>query len=77
MSSFKNQYPEYSTIEEHIRNARAERSVVIAHALAGAIVSIGKGLRSLADSLGKGLQAEQERRMIEADTFLKRWVPHR
>lgn len=75
--SFKTEYPEYSTIEEHIRRARAERSVAVAHMLASAVVSIGKGIRRLTDSLGKGLQAEHERRMIEADTFLKRWVPNR
>lgn len=75
--SFRTEYPEYSSIEEHIRRARAERSVAVAHYLAAAVVATGRGLRRLADSLGKGLQAEHERRMIEADTFLKRWVPHR
>jgi hypothetical protein len=75
--SFKNEYPEYSTIEEHIRRARAERSVAVAHFLAGIVVAAGRGLASLVRSLGDGLQAEHERRMIEADSFLKRWVPHR
>jgi hypothetical protein len=75
--SFRTDYPEYSSIEEHIRRANAERAVVIASMIAAAVVSIGRGLRRLVDDLGMGLQAEHERRMIEADTFLKRWVPHR
>ena len=75
--SFKTEDPEYASIEEHIRRARAERSVVIANVFANAVVGIGRGLGRLVDALGRGLQAENERRMIEADTFLKRWVPHR
>jgi len=75
--SFRNEYPEYETIEEHIRRARAERAVAVAHFFADAVVGAARGLKGLVDSLGKGLQAEHERRMIEADTFLKRWVPHR
>ena len=75
--SFKTDYPEYSSIEEHIRRAHAERAVAIASIFATAVVSIGRGIGNLFESLGTGLQAEQERRMIEADSFLKRWVPHR
>ncbi len=75
--SFKNQYPEYSSIEEHIRRARAERSVAVAHFFADIVVAAVRRIGRLADSLGRGLQAENERRMIEADSFLKRWVPHR
>jgi len=51
--------------------------VAVAHFFAAAVVAVGRGLKKLVDSLGKGLQAEHERRMIEADSFLKRWVPHR
>jgi len=75
--SFKNEYPEYATIEEHVRRARAERAVAVGHFFADAIVGAARAVKGLVDSLGKGLQAEQERRMIEADSFLKRWVPHR
>ena len=72
--SFRTEYPEYSTIEEHIRRAQAERAVAVAHFFAAAVVAVGRGLKRLVDSLGKGLQAEHERRMIEADSFLKRYV---
>ena len=72
---FKNEYPEYAVIEEHIRRARAERSVVIAHMLANAIDATVRGIRRVFTDLGQGLQADWERRAIEADSFLKRSVP--
>jgi len=73
--SFRSEYPEYATIEEHIRRARAERAVAVAHFFANIVVAAGRGLKRLVDSLGNGLQAEHERRMIEADAFLKRYLP--
>jgi hypothetical protein len=73
--SFKDTYPEYASIEHHIRRARAERSVAIAHALAGLVVIIGRGLKRLASITSSGLAAERDRRAIEADAFLKRSVP--
>ena len=73
--SFRTNYPEYAAIEEHIRRARAERSVAIAHMLANAIDATVRGVRSIFLDLGKGLQADWEKRAIEADSFLKRSVP--
>ena len=72
---FRNDYPEYAVIEEHIRRARAERSVVIAHMIANAIEAVIRGIRRFAADLGNGLQADWEKRAIEADGFLKRSVP--
>lgn len=72
---FKKDYPEYAVIEEHIRRARIERSVVVSHALLASGVSIVRGLRKLASSLGNGIEAERDRRAVEADAFLKRSVP--
>jgi hypothetical protein len=73
---FTTKYPEYRTIEEHIRRARAERSVAVAHFIASIAERVVRGVRSFATGMGKGLQAEHERRMIEADSFLKRSIPH-
>ena len=75
MKSFKETYPEYAAIEHHIRRARAERSVAIAHAIAGFVEVAGRGFKKLADIMGSGLAAERDRRAIEADAFLKRSVP--
>jgi len=75
VSNFSKRYPEYSTIEGHIRRAHAERSVAIAHMIAGAAEAVIRGTKRLLDSMGDGLAAERDRRAIEADSFLKRSVP--
>lgn len=72
---FKTQYPDFAAVESHIQRARAERSVALAHVIAGVFASLGSGLRKLSESLGDGLAAERDRRAIEADAFLKRSVP--
>ena len=73
--NFKNEYPDYAVIEAHIRRARAERSVAVAHALVGAVEAVIRGGKRIAASLGRGLEAERDRRAIESDAFLKRSVP--
>lgn len=45
--SFKDSYPEYAAIEEHIRRARLERSVAIAHMFASVIDTSWRGLRKI------------------------------
>jgi hypothetical protein len=76
---FKSTYPEYTAIEEHIRRARIERSVAIAHAIAGLIDSIVRGSRRLAGAMSAGSEAEAERRAIACDPYLQRAgaAPHR
>jgi hypothetical protein len=73
--SFKTEYPDFATIEEHIRRARIERAVAVSHALVAAGESIVRGLKRLATSMGKGLESERDRRAVESDAFLKRSVP--
>ena len=58
-----------------IRRARAERSIAVAQSIAAAGEAIGRALRSLLEAVGRGLEAERDRRAIEADVFLKRSVP--
>jgi hypothetical protein len=70
---FKEDYPEFSAIERHIRRAHAERSVAIAHAIAGFLAIVGRGIRKLGSA--HQLSAIADRRAIEADAFLKRSVP--
>jgi hypothetical protein len=72
---FKTQYPDFAAVESHIQRARAQRSVALAHFIAGLVASLGSGLRKLSETLGDGLSAERDRRAIEADAFLKRSVP--
>jgi len=44
---FRNAYPDFAAIEEHIRRARVERSVAIAQFLADAIVGTWRGLKNV------------------------------
>ncbi len=73
--NFKTQYPDFASIEEHIRAARVERAVAIAAWLTDATLSVRRGLKRLAASTSAGLAAERDRRAIESDAFLKRSVP--
>jgi hypothetical protein len=75
MSNVSKKYPEYNAIEGHIRRAHAERSVAIAHMIAGAAEAVIRGTKRFFDSMGDGLAADRDRRAIEADSFLKRSVP--
>lgn len=72
---FKDTYPEYALIEAHIRKARIERSVAVSHALVSAGEAIFAAARRVAASFGKQLEAERDRRAVEADAFLRRSVP--
>ena len=72
---FKNEYPEYAVIEEHIRRARIERSVAVSHALVGAGEAVVRGLKRVARAFGSNLEAERDRRAVESDAFLRRSVP--
>ncbi len=73
--SFKTEYPDFATIEEHIRRARIERSVAIASLLSQGVVSTINGVKSLFAKATEAFdRAENDNRAIEADVFVKRWV---
>ena len=74
MNANEFQFPQYDDVEAYIRRARLERSVYVAEAFASAVVAIGRGLRTLGRHLAEGLDAEADRRAVEADVFLKRSV---
>ena len=74
---FKEKYPDFAPIEEHIRRARIERSAALAQIIADLIDSTGRGLKRLAAGLARGLAAARDRRAIESPAFLERPVPHR
>ena len=44
---FRNSYPDFAAIEEHIKRARVERSVAIAQFLADMIVGTWRGLKNI------------------------------
>ncbi len=66
---------DFTAIEQHIRNARLERSVALGALIARAAHAIGRGLRRLGQAMAEGYEAERDARAIEADAFLKRSVP--
>ena len=49
---FKDSYPDFAAIEEHIRRARLERSVAIAHAIAEFFDESVRGMKRFARFLG-------------------------
>jgi hypothetical protein len=71
----KRDYPDFASIEAHIRRARLQRSLALSQVFARAAVALGRGFRKLGESMSDGLAAERDRRAIEADAFLKRSVP--
>ena len=73
--STRNEHPEFATLESHIRRARIERSVALSQSIVAVGQAIGRGLRRFADALARGMDAERDRRAVEADAFLKRSVP--
>lgn len=74
MNANEFQFPQYDDVEAYIRRARLERSVYLAEMFASAVVAIGRGIKSIGRALADGLDAENDRRAIEADVFLKRSV---
>ncbi len=49
---FKDRYPDYAAIEEHVRRARLERSVALAQMIVSACGAIADGARKLGAWLG-------------------------
>ena len=73
--NFKNDYPEFASIERQIRQARVERAAMVGTLLARGALAIGAAFRQLGGALTRGLEAERDRRAVEADSFLRRSVP--
>ena len=70
-----NNYPEYRTIEEHIRRARAERSVVIATMLASAAEATINGLKQLWAGLAHGVKIERDVHALQVDALFRKPTP--
>ena len=73
----KTHYPEFISVEEHIRQAQLQRSAHVAHLIAVGLDRLAKRLRQAGITMSKGLDAEMDRRAIEADVFLRRAISHR
>ena len=73
--SFKQTYPDFATIENHIHRARVERAVMVSQAIVAGVQATIRGLKLLRNALERNFHAELDRRAVEADAFLKRSVP--
>lgn len=65
--NFAKTYPDFATIEGHVRRARVERSLAIAQMIADGVTAIGRVFH-------RADQAEAERKHIAADAFLRRSI---
>ena len=65
--NFAKTHPDFAAIEGHIRQARLERSLVIAQGIASAFTAIGR-------LFDRAEQAEADRKHVAADAFLRRSV---
>ena len=74
--SFANDYPEYRSVEEHIRRAHAERSVAIAHMLADWISAAVGGLKQLKAGLSYGVKLENDIHALQVDALFRKSLPH-
>ena len=77
MNTHEFEYPHYADVQDHIRRARLERSVHLAEGFATLVHKTALLLKAFASRMSEGLAAENDRRAIEADVFLKRSVGRR
>jgi hypothetical protein len=73
--SFINEYPQYASIEEHIRRARAERSVAIAEMIANAVEATIRALKELRAGLAHGVKIERDVHALQVDALFRRPTP--
>ena len=68
-------HPDYTSIEEHIRNANLQRAAYLGHLIADGGVALGRSLKRIGAVMGRAYDVELDKRAIEADAFLRRSVP--
>jgi hypothetical protein len=77
MNTHEFEFPHYADVQDHIRRARLERSVHLAEAFATLVHQAYLLLKAFGARMSEGLAAENDRRAIEADVFLRRSVGRR
>jgi len=65
---FEDRYPEYVSVAELVRQAQAERSIFIAHLIAGLVERAVSGARGLMRAI---LDAERDWHELEAESFAR------
>lgn len=64
---FSQTYPDFAAIEAQVKRARVERSLAIAQMIANGLAALGRMVK-------RSDEAEDERRHIAADAFLRRSI---
>ena len=62
----KREYPDYDTVQEHIRRARLERAVALGNLIADIVHGAIEGCARVARILQRGMQPVQRRPRLEA-----------
>ena len=73
--NFKEKYPDFAAIEDHVRAARVERALYLSQVIIGAVQTVVDGVKRLGAYAARNVSAERDRRAIQADSFLNRSVP--
>jgi hypothetical protein len=73
--NFKEKYPDFAAIESQVRRARVERAIYLSQAIIAGVQAVIGGVKRLGIVAARGVEAERDRRAVQADAFLKRSVP--
>ena len=73
--SITTKYPEYASIAEQIENARAERSIAIAHMIADAVDAVVRGLKDLQAGFKYGVRVENNLHALAVDALFRKTTP--
>lgn len=68
-------HPDFTSIEEHIRNANLQRTAYLGELIAEGGVALARSLKRLGEVIGRAYDVDLDKRAIEADAFLRRSIP--
>lgn len=71
--NFKQKYPDFAAIENHIMAARIERAVYVSGVIVQGINWVVESGKKLMAAVNRNVEAEIERRAIQSDPFLRRY----
>jgi len=68
-------HPDFTSIEDHIREANLQRAAYMGQLIAEGGVALARSLKRLGGVIGRAYDVELDKRAIEADAFLRRSIP--
>jgi hypothetical protein len=67
-------HPDFTRIEQHIRDAHLQRTAYLGHLIADGGIALARALKRLGAVMGRAYDVELDQRAIEADAFLRRSI---